>query len=72
MTDGSRPIVGGTIRRCSDSRLGAHALRATAATNALGHEADIGQGARMAGPHLTSSPRAFTTPATRAEDSPTV
>jgi integrase len=51
--------------------IGAHALRATAATNALDHQADIAKVQEWLGHANTLPPGSMTTPKTQPEDSST-
>ncbi len=52
-------------------RLGVHSLRATAATNALDHEADIAKVQEWLGHANISTTRLYDRRKTRPEDSPT-
>ena len=52
--------------------IGAHSLRATAATNALDHEADIAKVQEWLGHANISTTRIYDHRRTRAEDSPTI
>jgi integrase/recombinase XerD len=51
--------------------IGAHALRATAATNALDHQADIAKVQEWVGHAKIPTTRIYDQRKTRAEDSPT-
>jgi site-specific recombinase XerD len=51
--------------------IGAHALRATAATNALDHQADIAKVQEWLGHASISTTRIYDRRRTRAQDSPT-
>ena len=59
------------IQRYSASRSAAHALRATAATNALDHQADIAKVQEWLGHANISTTRIYDHRKTRPEDSPT-
>ena len=56
---------------CLSTGLGVHGLRATAATNALEHEADIAKVQQWLGHANISTPRLYDRRHLRAEDSPT-
>jgi integrase/recombinase XerD len=62
------------VRRCSAQlgfQIGAHALRATAATNALDHQADIAKVQEWLGYAKIATTRIYDHRRTRPEDSPT-
>ena len=61
----------GAIRRSSGFEIGAHALRATAATNALDHQADIAKVQEWLGHANIATTRIYDHRRTRPEDSPT-
>src|SRR6266702_1693494 len=61
----------GPTRRCSDSRSVPHALRATAATNALDHQADIAKVQEWLGHANFATTRIYDRRRSRPEDSPT-
>ena len=67
---GSTGWCGGIQRRWV-SRSAPHALRATAATNALDHQADIAKVQEWLGHANISTTRIYDPPKTRPEDSPT-
>jgi site-specific recombinase XerD len=73
-TDGVYKVVRQYIRTLGVSnieRLGAHALRATAATNALEHEADIAKVQEWLGHANIATTRLYDRRKHRPEDSPT-
>jgi integrase len=73
-TDGVYKVVrhyAGEIGIGEIDRLGAHALRATAATNALDHEADIAKVQEWLGHANIATTRLYDKRKSRPEDSPT-
>ncbi|SEI60700.1 Phage integrase family protein [Azotobacter beijerinckii] len=66
--EGIHALVGAYAKAAG---LGVHGLRATAATNALEHEADIPKVQQWLGHANISTPRLYDRRHLRAEDSPT-